>query len=75
VRRMHADHDSAPRSITASPRLNDIAAVPAPAAAADVPPEVDVRNRPKRAMPHPPQTDDVRSAMMQQRDDGRRAAR
>ena len=65
VRKMYADHDNAPRSIMASPRLSDIAAAPAPAPAADVPPEVDIRNRPKRAMPHPPQTDDaIRSPAM-----------
>jgi len=58
---MYADHDKAPRSIIASPRLNDsAAAAPAPApAAADVPPDVDIRNRPKSARPHPPQTDDA----------------
>mmetsp|Transcript_7105 Transcript_7105/g.17622 ORF Transcript_7105/g.17622 Transcript_7105/m.17622 type:complete len:263 (+) Transcript_7105:948-1736(+) len=60
---MYADQDSAPRSIMASPWLKpDAAADTVAASAASPTPEeadVDIRNRPSRASPHPPQTDEL----------------
>ena len=53
---MYADHDSAPSSIIASPWMDAAASISnSPPVVADV----DIRNNPNKAKPHPPQTDDL----------------
>ena len=57
---MYADQESAPRRIKPSPWVKVEAADSiASAATSAVVADVEIRKRPKRATPHPPQTDDL----------------